>query len=925
MATNTVIENLKVVSYNMHGFMQGFSVLEDFTKIDSKPDVFLLQEHWLAPSNLDRFDKYFPDYFSFGCSAMAARVETCMLRGRPYGGVMTLINKKLRKLVETIHCEDRFTVVRVVNYLIINVYFPCAGTANRLFVCEELLANLSALYDRYSKYQCIIAGDFNTNLDAFDPVAVLINNFLSDYSLIRCDDIFPSRKSATYINESLGHVSCIDYVLVSDVQKTIDFAVCAPDVNFSDHLPLVTVIKCDVCVDDDVYLCQRIRGAKPVQLQLRWDKGDTTSYYQYTGQFLAPLLASVEEMLSLFNEIKTHKLHQIDTSIFIDHVYNEIVTVLSNAANAYVPTYRKNFLKFWWNEELTALKADSVESNKLWKAAGKPRSGQISEKRRTCRVRYRKSIKDYERMSTEMYTNELHEALLYKDSTNFWKCWRSKFESPNVCKQVEGCVDVEVIVDKFRDHFVQSYTANNVNRAVHLKESYLAMRENYCGFPIVDNDHFSTEIVSKIIFDMKRGKAPDIDGLTVEHLQFSHPVLSVLLSKLFMLIVLSRCVPKGFKKSYIVPIPKVKDCRTKAMSCGDFRGIAISPALSKVFEHCLLKQLQSLINSDDSQFGFKKGLSCSHAIYTVRNIVNRWVSRGSTANLCAIDLSKAFDKVNHHALFIKLMHRNIPAQILELIENLFNDCCACVKWGQSWSSDFIIHFGVRQGSVLSPFLFAIYLNDLSVFCKPEYNLYVILYADDILLLAPTLTSLERLLNECENQLGSLDMAINFGKSACLRIGQRCDAACANIVSISGQTIPWVTKLRYLGIHIMNSRSFKCSFDTAKRSFYRAANAIFCKIGRRASEDVTLELVRTKCLPALLYGLEACPLRVSDCTSLDFVINRFFMKLFKTNSMEIVSYCRTIFQFELPSTQVSRRTQKFIVKYRLSDNLYCKYA
>ena len=104
---------------------------------------------------------------------------------------------------------------------------------------------------------------------------------------------------------------------------------------------------------------------------------------------------------------------------------------------------------------------------------------------------------------------------------------------------------------------------------------------------------------------MKRGKAPDIDGLTVEHLQFSHPVLSVLLFKLFMLIVLSRCVPKRFKKSYIVPIPKVKDRRTKAMSCGDFRGIAISPALSKVFEHCLLKQLQSFANSDDSQFGFK--------------------------------------------------------------------------------------------------------------------------------------------------------------------------------------------------------------------------------------------------------------------------------------------------------------------------------
>ena len=75
-------------------------------------------------------------------------------------------------------------------------------------------------------------------------------------------------------------------------------------------------------------------------------------------------------------------------------------------------------------------------------------------------------------------------------------------------------------------------------------------------------------------------------------------------------------------------IPKVQDCRTKAMSCGDFRGIAISPVLSKVFEHCLLKQLQSFIESNDNQFGFKKGVGCSHAIYTARNIVDRWVSMG---------------------------------------------------------------------------------------------------------------------------------------------------------------------------------------------------------------------------------------------------------------------------------------------------------
>jgi len=109
------------------------------------------------------------------------------------------------------------------------------------------------------------------------------------------------------------------------------------------------------------------------------------------------------------------------------------------------------------------------------------------------------------------------------------------------------------------------------------------------------------------------------------------------------------------------------------------------------------------------------------------------------------------------------------------------------------------------------------------------------------------------------------------------------------------------ELKYNIIHIVNSRVFKCSLTSAKRSFYRAANAVFGKIGGRSSEDVILQLIRIKCMPTLLYGLQACPLRLSDNTSLDVVINRFFMKLFKTNNLETVTYCRMQFNFDLPST------------------------
>ena len=103
------------------------------------------------------------------------------------------------------------------------------------------------------------------------------------------------------------------------------------------------------------------------------------------------------------------------------------------------------------------------------------------------------------------------------------------------------------------------------------------------------------------------------------------------------------------------------------------------------------------------------------------------------------------------------------------------------------------------------------------------------------------------------------MAINFKKTCCMRIGPRCDINCAKIVSLTGKDLPWVTDIRYLGIHIVRSRLFKCSLDMAKRSFSRAANAVFSKIGRFASEEVVLKIIHSKCVPML----EACPLNKAD--------------------------------------------------------------
>jgi len=117
-----------------------------------------------------------------------------------------------------------------------------------------------------------------------------------------------------------------------------------------------------------------------------------------------------------------------------------------------------------------------------------------------------------------------------------------------------------------------------------LEKEYNEMRRHYWGMSLPDDSSFDVELVSNIISKLKRGKAVDPFGLSAEHLLFCHPVISVLLSKLFNLMMSTGYIPAGFKYSYIVRVSKPKDCRTKAMTCDDFRAIAISlRCLSTVF------------------------------------------------------------------------------------------------------------------------------------------------------------------------------------------------------------------------------------------------------------------------------------------------------------------------------------------------------
>jgi len=133
--------------------------------------------------------------------------------------------------------------------------------------------------------------------------------------------------------------------------------------------------------------------------------------------------------------------------------------------------------------------------------------------------------------------------------------------------------------------------------------------------------------------------------------------------------------------------------------------------------------------------------------------------------------------------------------------------------------------------------------------------------------------LQTLLNASEDELSALDMFINPKKSMCIQFGKCFAEKCAELVTASGKCLKWVNRCRYVGVFFTSGCTLRCCFYDAKCQFFRAFNAIFTKTGRCASEPVILSLLRSKCMPILLYAVEACPLLARQTLSFEFTLTR----------------------------------------------------
>ena len=327
----------------------------------------------------------------------------------------------------------------------------------------------------------------------------------------------------------------------------------------------------------------------------------------------------------------------------------------------------------------------------------------------TCVIR-EESLKKWKREKAKITGRKLLDELENGNQAKFWD--KLKRGCPEValsasCSSRIGQVSkVPEILELWRAHF--GSLGNSQEECVYKKhrDEYLRSMKEYIEVKggEVWKIRVSLSEVEKAIGALSLKKAVVTDGVSAEHIRFGGGALSLHLSTLFQAMLRHSFVPKEYKESVVVPI--VKDRNKDISDPNNYRGIAVTYVVSKIFERLILSKWEVLLQSSEFQFGFKKGIECAECSHVVQEAIDYYLSNGTNSMLaCALDLSKAYDRVSHYGLFCKLIKRGIPVAVVKLIEGWYTDQTLRVKWGGQLSEPVHVSNGIRQGGVFSPSLF----------------------------------------------------------------------------------------------------------------------------------------------------------------------------------------------------------------------------
>ncbi|KAM0057343.1 putative RNA-directed DNA polymerase [Helianthus debilis subsp. tardiflorus] len=235
------------------------------------------------------------------------------------------------------------------------------------------------------------------------------------------------------------------------------------------------------------------------------------------------------------------------------------------------------------------------------------------------------------------------------------------------------------------------------------------------------------------LMKMGRGKAVGLDNIPIEVWKCLGEEGVRWLTLLFNCIFKTGKMPDQWRSSVVVPLYKNKG---DAQCCGNYRGIKLLSHTMKLWERVIETRVRRETQVSVNQFGFMKGRSTTEAIHILRRLMEKYRAKKQDLHMVFIDLEKAYDTVPRQLIWDSLEGRGLPGKYIDIIKDTYDRTETSVRAPVGDTNFFPVEVGLHQGSALSPFLFAVVLDELSKLIQVTVP-WCMLFADDIVLIAET--------------------------------------------------------------------------------------------------------------------------------------------------------------------------------------------
>jgi hypothetical protein len=321
---------------------------------------------------------------------------------------------------------------------------------------------------------------------------------------------------------------------------------------------------------------------------------------------------------------------------------------------------------------------------------------------------------------------------------------------------------------------------------------------------------------------------------------------------------MTRKMPDEWRRSTLVPIYKNKG---DIQSCNNYRGIKLMSHTMKLWERVIEHRLRMVTTVSEKQFGFMPGRSTMEAIYLLRRMVEKYRAKKNDLHMVFIDLEKAYDRVPRDIIWWVLERKGVTKGYIDVIRDMYDGAVTTIRSPVGETSEFPITVGLHQGSALSPYLFALVMDELTRQFQEDIP-WCMMFADDIVLVDETARGVNTKLEIWREALESKGFRISRSKTeymVCKFSGT--SSALEERVMIQDQEIPKSDHFRYLGSII--SSDGEIADDVTHRIQvgwlkWRSATGVLCD--KRVPTKLKGKFYGTAIRPAILYGTECWPIK-----------------------------------------------------------------